>query len=272
MKTVSIVVAFALLGVAAAALCAPPSPTEDRLVKTMALQAFFHAPHPWQLAIYEPRGDDFLVGRPVRACFTGPQLNHPGAGTHCSELYENGSVQGVPRYPCQRFQSAKLEMLPGPSGTPPRPSLVVRARYVSGTNGELRCTFVWNFDNPSTRKKTFPNNPGYFIRMFQSDTNQTGQQEFMKRGPLAGAFIRVGQVWQPGPAESSLESPMRFEIDVYEPAKFGYLKVLSFLSKDRYASNNSDRGTPDPISVLTPEIERALKAVYPDGKSSVLGQ
>lgn len=265
MKTVSIVVAFVLLGVAAAALPATPGPAKDRLVKTMALQAFFHAPHPWQLAIYEPIGDDFLVMQPVRACFTGPQLNNPGPGTHCSELYENGSVQGVPQYPCQRFQSAKLEMLPGQSGTPPRPSLVIRARYVSGTNGELRCIFVWNFDNPSKWKTKFPNNPGFFTRVFQSDTNQTGQQEFMKRGPLAGAFIRVGQFWQPGPAEPSLESPMRFEIDVYEPARFGYTKVLSFLSKNRYASNNSDRGTPDPISVLTAEIERALKAVYPDG-------
>ena len=136
----------------------------------------------------------------------------------------------------------------------------------------LHCIFVWNFNNSSNWQTKFPNNPGFFTRVFQSDANQTGQQEFMKRGPLAGAFIRVGQFWQPGPAESSLESPMRFEIDVYEPAKFGYTKVLSFLSKDRYASNNSDRGAPDPISVLTPEIGRALKAVYPDGKSSVLGQ
>ena len=113
MKTVSIVVAFALLGVAGVALPATPSPTKDHLVKTMALQAFFHAPHPWQLAIYEPIEGGLLVQRPVRACFTGAQLNNPGPGTHCSELYENGSAQGVPQYPCQRFQSAKLEMLPG---------------------------------------------------------------------------------------------------------------------------------------------------------------
>lgn len=261
MKSVAIIAAIGVVCACAAVGSAIAAEPQQRLVKTLALQSFFHTAHPWEVRIYQPVwGDAALLKYPVRVCFSGPPSPHgPQVPTNCTPLYAPTYVRSV-TYPCQIFESAKLEILPGAGGSGVRPSLVVRANYSSGTAGALHGVFVWTFQKWDKPTKT---SEGWFDKSFETDTSERGQQKFIKTGPLASAFVSADQVFQSG----TLESPMRFSINVYEPAQYGYLKVLSFVSTKRYPSNHTDRGTTDPITLLAPEIARALKAVCPTGTS-----
>ncbi|HEX7326786.1 MAG TPA: hypothetical protein VF292_15770 [Rhodanobacteraceae bacterium] len=253
---------------AGTALATAPTLPKDQVVKTMALQAFFHAPLAWKLTVYQPVPKYGLPSRhPVRACFTRPPTDGGESYTSCSNLYAPGYVQGFGRYPCQRFDRATLEMLPGLRGVASRPSLVIRAHYASGSIGRLDCLFVWTFDAP---RKKHPGQVGWFSKAFESDTDQTGQQEFIEKGPLAGTFVSVDQLWQLSPAEPNIESPMRFSIEVDAPNTYGYMKVLAFMTRKRYPNRISNRGTPNPIATLTPEIAHALRAIYPNGVASLM--
>jgi hypothetical protein len=79
---------------------------------------------------------------------------------------------------------------------------------------------------------------------------------------LAGAFISVDEIGEGN--EPTAASPQHYRMNVYEPVRFGYLKVLGVLSKNRYPSPLLD-AIPHPIDALTPEIVSDLNAVYPGG-------
>ena len=87
----------------------------------------------------------------------------------------------------------------------------------------------------------------------------------MTRGPLAGAFVQVDQVYEGN--EANMQLPVHYEMTIYKPTPLGYVKVLSMLSEKRYPSNHTRDGLPDAITTLTPTMSRALKAVYPNGTS-----
>lgn len=244
----------------------PSTAPEYRLVKNISLQTFFHTAKPWKLEIYEPitpADESAPVWYPVEVCIFGPDDPQPPAG--CQPLVSGEALPNGLLYPMQEFDSATLKMLPGPPGKRARPSLVVRASYVSGVAGALNGVYVWN-DTPrlGIDKRNFD---GFFLT-FSSVVDQTGQQEFVKQGPLAGSFVSVGQIMEGD--ETNLESPRYYEIDVYYPASFGYVKVLGLLSQEHYPSNNTGGGLRNAIDVLTPEISRALNSVYPSGVSKVV--
>ena len=251
MRIGSLVSALALLCVAGAAVAARAAPTNDSLVKDISLQSFFHASHPWQVKIYQPDGKDADFGnQPVRVCLVG-SLGNPRPYTVCKALY-GGATVGGRAFPLQTFRDASLQMLSGPDGTQ-RPALVVRATFSGGGSGWLQGVYVWTYDRRL----------GIFQRTFGSVVPGGGQQKFVTKGPLAGAFVRVEPVYEGD--EPNMASPTRYEMTIYEPAPMGYLKVLSLLTQKRYPNYRSERNLPDPIATLTPIMSRALKAVYPAG-------
>lgn len=236
-----------------------------QLVKEIALQSFFHTAKPFDVAIYyrdEPIGTP-ADWYPVEVCIFGQ--GEPRLSRGCQPLVDGESLPWGLVYPMQKFDGATLEMLPGAPGTPTRPSLVVRASYLSGLAGELHGVYVWN-DTP--RLEHDSRNFDSFFLTFKSVVSEAGQQEFVMKGPLAGAFVSVDQISEGN--EPDAESPRHYQINVFRPVPFGYVKVLSMLSTKRYPSNHTEQGLHDPISVLTPEISRALKSVYPNGVSSAL--
>lgn len=244
----------------------PSTAPEYRLVKSIALQTFFHTAKPWEIEIYQPitpPDEPAPVWYPVEVCIFGPGDPQPPAG--CQPLVYGESLPNGLLFPMQEFESATLEMLPGLPGKPARPSLVVRASYLSGVASELDGVYVWN-DTPrlGVDKRNFDS----FFLTFSSVIDQTGQQVFVKQGALSGSFISVGQIMEGD--EANLESPRYYEIGVYRPASFGYVKVLGLLSQKRYPSNNTGDGLRDPIAALTAEISRALNSVYPSGVSKVV--
>ncbi len=104
------------------------------------------------------------------------------------------------------------------------------------------------------------------MQTFKSVISQAGDQKFVSEGPLAGAFVSIDQVYE---GEANMESPMRYQMNIYEPAPLGYVKVLSMLSENRYPSNHTRDGLSDAIATLMPAMSRALRAVYPDGVSAL---
>lgn len=237
---------------AASAIAATPT---ERLAKDIQLQAFFHATHPWQVKIYEPAEPDADTGNePVRVCLIG-ELGNPKPYTVCTELFGGAPVDGR-AFPMQTFRDASLEMLSGPDGMQ-RPALIVRATFSGGGSGWLQGIYVWDYERRL----------GIFRKVFQSVATGAGQQEFLKKGPLAGAFVHVDQVYEGD--EANMMSPVRYRMTVYEPVPLGYEEVLSLLSEERYASNHTGDGLPDAIATLTPIMSRALQAVYPDGVSAL---
>lgn len=236
-----------------------------RLVKEIGLQSFFHTAKPFDLKIYrrdEPIGTP-ADWYPVEVCIFGP--GEPQRAGGCLPLVDGESLPRGLVLPMQQFDSATLEMLPGAPGKPARPSLVVRASYRSGLAAELHGVYVWN-DMP--RLENDSRNFDDFSLTFQSVVSEAGQQEFVSKGPLAGAFVSVDQISEGD--EPDAESPRYYEMNAFWPAPFGYVKVLSMLSAKRYPSNHTGEGLHDPISVLTPEISGALKSVYPKGVVSVM--
>jgi len=253
MKKVLLVAALSLSCFAGAVLSAIPKAPKERLVKAIDLQPFFHTAHPWQVKIYQPVGENAEFGnRPVRVCFV-KQGAKPY--TDCTALF-GGVPQSDGRVlPLQTLDRADMEMLPSLDGGPGRPSLVVRATFAGGGAGELKGLYVWT-DISSAHQ-------GLFAQTFQSVISQAGDQRFLKKGPLAGAFVAIDQVHEGN--EANMESPVRYQMSIYEPAPLGYVKVLSMLSEHRYPSNHTRDGLTDAIATLTPAMSRALKAVYPDG-------
>ena len=242
-----------------------PSGRPYRLAKEIGLQSFFHTAKPFDLKIY---GRDEPIGTPadwypMEVCIFGQ--GEPQSANGCQPLVDGESLPRGLVLPMQQFDSATLEMLPGTPGKPARPALVVRASYRSGLAGELHGVYVWD-DMP--RLQNDSRDYDSFFLTFQSVVSEAGQQEFVSHGPLAGAFVSVDQVSEGD--EPDAESPRYYQMNVYRPAPFGYVKVLSMLSAKRYPSNHTGESLHDPISVLTPEISRALKSVYPNGVSSVL--
>lgn len=256
MKIGSLVCALALLCMTGVAVAATVEPTTGyRLVKNIPLQAFFHASHPWQAKIYQPNGGDAEFGdQPVRLCLVGP-LGGPKPYTVCKDLYGGLPVDGR-ALPMQSLRDASLRMLSGPAGTK-RPALVIRATFSGGGSGWLQGVYVWTYDSRL----------GIFQKTFESVAGGGGQQEFVTKGPLAGAFVQVEPIYEGD--EPNMASPTRYAMDIYEPAPMGYVKVLSTLTEKRYPNYRTERNLPDAIATLTPIMSRALKAVYPGGISAL---
>lgn len=255
MRINSFIVGVALACSAGAALCATAEVPKGRLIKDVDLQTFFHTPVRWQMKIYQPAGQDAEFGKqPVRVCFVKEQdLNNPASA--CAALFGGASLPDGTTLPLQTLNSAVLQMLPTPGGGPDRPSVVVRATFAGGGPGELKGLFVWT--------DTAANHGGSFVKTFSSVISQAGDQRFVYKGPLAGTFVSIDQVHEGD--EPDMESPVRYQMAIYEPAPLGYVKVLSMLSKKRYPSNHTRDGLSNAIDTLTPALNRALKALYPEG-------
>lgn len=259
MRTIFSIGALALACFAGAAASTTPQAPREHLVKRIELQAFFHLSHPGQVNIYQPAGQDEEPGnRPVRVCFV-KQQDAPSPHTNCTALYGGASLPDGRVLPLQTLDSADLEMLPSPDGGPGRPSLVICATFAGGGPGELKGLYVWT--------DTSTSHQGWFMQTFKSVISQAGDQKFVEKGPLAGAFVAIDQVYEGD--EANMESPVRYQMAIYEPAPLGYVKVLSMLSEKRYPSNHTRDGLSDAIATLMPAMSRALKAVYPDGVSAL---
>ncbi|WP_158755932.1 hypothetical protein [Dyella sp. S184] len=260
MKTIPLIGVLAMVCYASSALSGTGMEAQERLVKDMPLQPFFHSHHPWQLKIYQPIGQDAEMGdNPVRVCFVGP-MDAKAPEVQCNALVGGSFPKGQP-VPLQTLDSVDLEMLPSSNDPAGRPSIVVRATFWGGGPGLLKGLFVWADTSTDHRQ-------GQFMQTFKSDITQAGEQRFLKQGPLAGAFVAVDQVYEGN--EPNMASPVRYDMRIYEPAPLGYVEVLSTLSKKRYPSNHTGDGLPDAIGTLTSEMSGALKAVYPTGVSELL--
>ncbi len=246
-----LMICLASAAVASAVATTAAQPTE-RLVKDVPLQPFFHSSHAWQLKVYQVV--DPVIGwdggvsvPPIRVCFVQPPIPKE-ASTICAPL----SVEG---WSYQKLDSVRLRMLPGSDGKVDRPSLVIRATARTGRAGEdqLHGVFVWTHF------------AGAFGLTFDSAVGTSGEQEFVEKGPLSGAFVTVNQVSEGD--EPTKVAPRHYQMTVYEPVSFGYIKVLSILSEKRYPSDELGDGIQgvSAIMLLTPNTVRALKAVYPDG-------
>lgn len=236
----------------ASAAAVPPAQPAEQLVKNISLQSFFHTLDTWHAKIYQVVhpvvGWDGGVSVPaIRVCFVRPPLPKE-ASTLCAPLRVAG-------WSYQKLRSVNLRMLPGPDGKGDRPSLVMRATAITGPSGPdvLHGLFVYTYV------------AGEFQLTFDSEVDLTGEQEFEEAGPLQGAFVVVRQVSE-GDEQTQI-SPRHYRMTVYVPARFGYVKVLSILSKQRYPSDESGDGMQgnEAITALTPEIVNALRAVYPNG-------
>ena len=259
MRTIRLIAVLAQVCLAGKAVSGSTEAPKERLVKAIELQAFFHTPRPRQVKIYEPAGQSAEFGHlPVRVCFMKQQST---AGSHadCMALFGGASLPDGTVLPLQTFDSADLEVLPSPDGGPGRPSLVVRATFSGGGPGLLNGLFVWT--------DTSHDHQGWFTQTFKSVVSQAGEQKFVRKGPLAGAFVELDQVYEGD--EANMESPVRYQMAIYEPVSLGYVEVLSVLSKKRYPSNHTRDGLPNAIATLTPAMSRALKAVYPQGVSAL---
>lgn len=259
MKVFPLIGLLVITCVAGAAISAPSVTRNERLVKAIDLQGFFHTAHPWQLKIYQPVGADAPYGnRPVRVCFAGP-MDAARPHTDCTALFGKVVRTDGVGYPLQTLDAVVLQQLPGPADSATRPSLVLRATYGGGGAGELKDLLVWT--------DTSADHQGRFNRIFRSEVSEAGEQQFVTHGPLAGTFVALDQVATGN--EANMESPIHYRMAVYAPVSAGYVEVLGLLSEQRYPSNHTRDGLPDAVTTLTPEISHALKAVYPNGLAAL---
>ena len=255
MRTISLfgcVLLMCMTGVATAGTAATQAAQpQEQLVKDIPLQSFFHTSHPLQVKIYQVTHPAFRVGvslYPIRVCFVHPAVPQEGT-TDCTRL-------GAPGEEFQEFVSAELRMLPGAAGKPDQPALVIHAIANLGPSGPdaVHGLFVWTRDGNDDVNQTFTYSAGL-----------TGEQEFVEKGPLRGAFVAVSQVGAGG--ETSALSPSHYQMTVYEPFSLGYVKVLTVRSKKRYVGDQTGDGLQGTAAIakLMPEIVGALRAVYPRG-------
>lgn len=233
-----VIVTLTLLCCAGAGLAQPAGKSKLKPAYDLQPQAFFHTTRPWQVKIYPPdRGPHGFNKSNIRVCFVGP-------GTDC---------QTIARGLFSSIESAKLEMLAGPQRGTQRPALVIRTTHSAGSsNSAFNDTYVWTFVRDNK-----PKSGGSFVQLFHYPGFH-GEQEFVKSGLLAGAFVSVWQPFTP-------RAPVRYRIEVYEPSPNAYIQVLSFLSAKRYPSINVGGEPADPVSALMPRIVKAMQAVYPGG-------
>lgn len=246
MNSTTAFIALALLAWAGTCAAQPVDQWGSTPVKDLQLQAFFHTPKPWEVQIYAPKTPTSPTGNnSLRVCFTGPSATG-ATRTDCEEIAADAETQ---------LDSVRLEMLAGPKQGSKRPALVIRATHSADTAMSVsHDTDVWlfmRFDN----KGAVP--AGSFFKAFHYAGAFSGKQEFVKTGSLAGTFISVWQPFTPG-------DPVRYRMEVYAPASYGYQLVLSMLSPDRYASPNMGGEPADPIATLMPSIERTMQFVYGD--------
>lgn len=230
--------------IAEAVAQAPPTKSVEQLVKDIPLQSYFHTLHARRLRIYEqPDGLSIASNgeaRPVRVCIVSPTAPNAAPPSCWSGAF-------------QRLDSVRLRLVPGPNGRANRPLVVIRLTGQIGpaVHGTTHGLVAWKHDRII----------GFYIAI-KSTVSYSGDQEFVTTGPLAGAFIKVDEVSEGN--EPTAAAPQHYQMSVYEPVRFGYLKVLSVLSKNRYPSPLLD-AIPHPIAALTPEIVSDLNAVYPRG-------
>jgi hypothetical protein len=140
MKTIPLIGVLAMVFYASSALSGTGVAAQERLVKDMSLQPFFHSHHPWQLKIYQPTGQDAEMGdNPVRVCFVGP-MDAKAPEVQCTALVGGSFPNGQP-VPLQTLDSVELAMLPSSADTAGRPSIVVRATFSGGGAGQLKGLF-----------------------------------------------------------------------------------------------------------------------------------
>jgi hypothetical protein len=232
------VIALALLCCTGASIAQSVSASKLKPIDGLQLQAFFHTPYSWQVKVYPPRESaSGFTTSDIRVCFIGPT-------TDCQTIAHDAFSS---------LTSVKLEMLADPRRVTQRPTLVIRATHSAGSaNSTFNDIYVWAFIKYRGSKSG-----GSFIQIFHYP-GFGGEQEFMKKGPLAGAFVSVWQPFTPN-------LPVRYRIEVYEPAPDAYIQILSLLSAERYPSINWGGEPADPISVLMPQIVKAMRAIYPGG-------
>lgn len=258
MKFVSWVGSVAVMCIAGAAVAGTPTTPKGHVVEDFPLQAFFHASHAWRVKIYatSDKGSDYAAN-PVYVCFIErganqrlPPHGRPSPDTHCSTL-------GTGMHEMRSFTSARLQMLPGTKGGDARPSLVIHAGWSGGGSGFLQGVYVFNYI-PNTDQ---------FEQTFHSTIVDNGVQQFVGKGPLAGMFVTADQVYVGN--EPNMAVPLHYEIDVYEPAPRGYVRVLGMATRKRYPSFRSGDMLRDPIAKFTPEISRAIKTIYASDVAAV---
>lgn len=222
----------------------PPTTPAEKLVQDLPLQGYFHTARAWRLKIYAGTGG-FDLGRsgeapPVRICFESSTSPHDTPSTCWSGAF-------------QRLDSVRLSPVPGPDGRVGRRMVVIRLTGQVGPtiHGTTHGLVAWEHDRPL----------GFDLAV-KSTVSFAGVQKFVTTGPLAGAFVSVDEVGEGD--EPTAASPRHYRMSVYEPVRFGYLKVLGVISKHRYPSPLLE-GIPHPIATLTPEIASDLDAVYPRG-------
>lgn len=239
--------ACAVGAIAEAAAQAPPTQPVEKLVKDIPLQGYFHTLHAWRLKIYEePNGPSITSNGealPVRVCFVFPPSPNESPPSCWSGAF-------------QKLDSVRLRLAPGPNGRVDRPLVVIRLTGQIGPtiHGTTHGIVAWEHDRIV----------GFNIAI-KSIVSFSGDQKFVTKGPLAGSFINVDECGEGN--ERTLSSPQHYRMSVYKPVRFGYLKVLSVLSKNRYPSPLRDAipNPINPIATLTPEIVSDMNAVYPRG-------
>lgn len=235
------VIALTLLCYAGAAVAQSASRPKLEPINDLQLQAFFHTPQPWQVKIHPMGVGANGVGTSnIRVCFVGPT-------TGCQTIARDGFSS---------LNSVKFKMLAGPRRGTQRPVLVIRTTHSAGTwNSTFHDVDVWTFVRFGG-----PRPGGSFVQIFHNACFSDGEQEFVKSGLLAGAFVSV---WRP----FTVNAPVRYRIEAYEPTPSAYIRVLSLLSAKRYPSINTNLGgkPADQISVLMPQIVGVMRAAYPGG-------
>jgi len=221
--------------------CLAASAPVYKVAKTIALKPHLATRSDWVVTAYQaqpPADPDSIPDDPAKLCFSRGRDERED----CTKI-----TSGMPNDPGDLFnyQTVKrLDIVPLKTGVR---ALEFQAEFSGGGSGLGEQISLWTYSQKGDS----------FWPALTITSNESLQYKIVSTGPLAGYVISADAAWQSGEAHFAAH---QFEITVYRLSGQFYLKVLSYLTTQKYGGEDEGKPT-DAIGGEMPRIRSLLKAI-----------
>jgi hypothetical protein len=237
-------IALACVSVLASLLpCPAASAPVYKVVKSIPLKSHFSTRADWVVTAYQaqrPADPDNIGDDPAKLCFSRASDKRED----CTKI-----TSGMPNDPSflYNYQTVKrLGIVPLKEGVQ---ALELQAEFSGGGSGLGEQISLWTYDQKGDS----------FWPALIITSNESIQYKVISTGQLAGYVICADAVWQSDKGEAHFAAH-QFEIAVYRLSGQFYLKVLSYLTTQKYGGEDEAKSN-DAISGEMPRIRSLLKAI-----------
>jgi len=223
--------------------CPAASAPVYKVVKSIPLKSHFATHSDWVVTAYQAQQSsdpDSIGDDPAKLCFS--RLNDKR--DDCTKI-----TSGMPNNPgfLYNYQTVRqLGIVPLKAGIQ---AIEFQAEFSGGGSGLGEQISIWTYDQKGDS----------FWPALTITSNESIQCKVISTGPLAGYVISADAVWQSDKGEAHFDAH-QFEISVYRLSGQFYLKVLTYLTTQKYGGEG-ERNQTDAIGGEMTRIRSLLKAI-----------